>query len=158
MKPIKLPPKERLQELLIYDEKNGQLIWKTGKHVGKAIGRDGYGHVTVDGVKRQIHRIMWKISTGDEPDEIDHINKNKLDNRRCNLRSATKSQNQFNSRLRVDSSSGVKGVSFLKREKKWRVLITANKIRHAKMFKDFDTACEYATQLRQQLHGEFASQ
>lgn len=157
MTPLLLPPTTRLRELFHYDDTTGELFWKTGKRAGRSIGSKGYCHVTIDGRRRQIHRVMWKIVTGEEPAEIDHINKNKHDNRFVNLRSATKSQNQFNAKLRADSSSGVKGVSFLKRERKWRVLITANKNRHQKLFKDFDAACKYAKLLRKQLHGEFST-
>lgn len=52
--------------------------------------------------------------------EIDHINGDGLDNRRSNLRLCFKFQNQRNSKLRLCSSSGYKGVSFSKDRKKWR--------------------------------------
>lgn len=47
-----------------------------------------------------------------DSDMIDHKNGDGLDNRRCNLRAADNSHNQANSRIRVDSTSGVKGVHF----------------------------------------------
>lgn len=157
MKALKLPDLRRLNDLFVYNEKEGKLLRRDGSVSGSLAGRDGYGHVTVDGRKLQVHRVMWKLATGTEPEEIDHINRNKLDNRLCNLRSATKSENQFNAKLRRDSSSGVKGVSFLKRERKWRVLITAHGKRHEKLFTDFERACDYAKELRQNLHSTFAA-
>lgn len=51
--------------------------------------------------------------------EIDHINQNTFDNRRENLRVVTKSRNQHNSAIRVDNTSGVKGVSFNAQTGKW---------------------------------------
>lgn len=54
---------------------------------------------------------------------VDHINRNPLDNRRSNLRSANKSQNGANVGLRKDSTSGFKGVSFDKLKNKWKAYI-----------------------------------
>jgi hypothetical protein len=53
----------------------------------------------------------------------DHINHNKTDNRRCNLRVCTISQNTFNSKLRSNNTSGIKGVSYSKKSKKWMAQI-----------------------------------
>jgi hypothetical protein len=63
-----------------------------------------------------MHRLIVKAPVNRE---VDHINKNGLDNRRVNLRLATHSQNQGNSRIRKDNFSGYKGVSWHKKTKKW---------------------------------------
>lgn len=64
-----------------------------------------------------MHRqIMDKCPKGKE---IDHIDGNGLNNRRSNLRIVSKSQNQLNAGLRIDNSSGFKGVSWDKRHKMW---------------------------------------
>ncbi len=55
--------------------------------------------------------------------EVDHINHNRLDNRRCNLRIATKKENMANTRPTKLCTSGYKGVSFCKQTQKWRALI-----------------------------------
>lgn len=49
---------------------------------------------------------------------IDHLNREKLDNRKCNLRACTKSQNSFNS-FRKDNASGYRGVSWCRITNKW---------------------------------------
>lgn len=54
---------------------------------------------------------------------IDHQNGNGLDNRRANIRVATKSQNQWNRKLNENNSSGIKGVSWNKASKKWHATI-----------------------------------
>ena len=71
-----------------------------------------------------IHRLVNKTLDGFE---TDHINRNKLDNRRCNLRTADRSLNTRNHPLRISSKSGYKGIDFYKRVKKWRVRISINK-------------------------------
>lgn len=55
--------------------------------------------------------------------ETDHINANKLDNRRKNLRNVTHSQNQLHSRLPITNTSGIKGVTWDKKNKKWQAQI-----------------------------------
>jgi hypothetical protein len=52
--------------------------------------------------------------------DIDHIHGNTLDNRRCALRLATRSENLRNRRINRNSASGFKGVSWHKSERKWR--------------------------------------
>jgi len=55
--------------------------------------------------------------------KIDHLNCNKLDNRRVNIRICTDSDNMKNRLKQINNSSGFKGVSFYKRTKKWRAYI-----------------------------------
>jgi hypothetical protein len=57
---------------------------------------------------------------------IDHINHDKLDNRRCNLRICTNQQNMRNSKISIRNTSGVKGVYFNKHAKKYISIITLN--------------------------------
>ncbi len=58
---------------------------------------------------------------------VDHIDHNTLDNRRCNLRVCTQSQNQMNRGRPSNNTSGLKGVSWRKDRNKWRAQITVNK-------------------------------
>lgn len=55
--------------------------------------------------------------------EIDHINRNKLDNRRVNLRAISHSQNHFNTNIRPDNTSGYKGVTWGRKTRKWQAQI-----------------------------------
>jgi len=54
---------------------------------------------------------------------VDHKNRNPLDNRKENLRFCTSSQNSCNSKIAKSNTSGFKGISFIKKSKKWRVRI-----------------------------------
>lgn len=70
----------------------------------------------------KMHRVILGAKEGDI---CDHINMNKLDNRKSNLRLVTKAQNGQNHGLYSHNKSGVNGVSFDKEANKWRVIITA---------------------------------
>lgn len=69
-----------------------------------------------------MHRFLLNPEKGIE---VDHINHNGLDNRRCNLRLVTKSQNMMNRITNIGVSS-YKGVSFSKEKKKWSSQIKGN--------------------------------
>lgn len=68
-----------------------------------------------------MHRAINKTPKGFD---TDHVNQNKLDNRRCNLKTKTHSQNLFNTKLSRVNTSGVKGVSWYKQTKRWESYIT----------------------------------
>lgn len=118
------------------------------------LGSGGYAIRTEYNPKRTIymHRILFTVQTlfGDKLD-IDHINRNKLDNRRSNLRLATRSQNQFNRSATKRSSTGIKGVFWYKRKKKWISQIRINRVlKHLGYFdniKDAELAYQKASYL-----------
>jgi len=72
----------------------------------------------------RLHRIIMNCPKNKM---VDHINHDTLDNRKCNLRICTHSENIRNSRKRKNTSSIYKGVRFHKRDKKWIASITLNK-------------------------------
>jgi hypothetical protein len=91
------------------------------------------------------------------PAEIDHVNAHALDNRWANLRSATRTQNNRNTRIRKNNTSGYKGASWDARRQTWVAQITANRRNHR--LGDFSTAeAAHAAYCRaaERLHGEFA--
>ena len=67
-----------------------------------------------------LHQLLMGFTQGKE---VDHINLNTLDNRRCNLRICTHQQNQINQPVQKNNTSGVPGVSFYPPRKKFRARI-----------------------------------
>ncbi len=85
----------------------------------------GYAHGQVVGKMQRMHRVIAERAGIDCSDQIDHINRDKLDNQRENLRAATNSQNQANSK---DRKSGPKGAT-LRPSGRWQSQITVNGVR-----------------------------
>lgn len=83
-----------------------------------------------NGVKKffLMHRFILGLTCSYKEKEVDHINGNGLDNRRCNLRVATKSQNRCNSSKPRNNTSGYKGIGWRAERKKWCVRIGINKM------------------------------
>lgn len=73
-----------------------------------------------------MHRLINKTPKGFE---TDHINRNKLDNRKSNLRSVTQAQNRFNTGLQKNNTSGYKGVIWNKDKNIWFACIYKNRRR-----------------------------
>lgn len=86
---------------------------------------------------------------------VDHINGNRIDNRRENLRCATKAQNGMNSKVRKGRK--YKGVTYSKRLKKWTVSITASGKGHwVGVFASEVEAARAYNEAAKKMHGEFA--
>jgi len=98
-----------------FEYKNGVLFWKDGRSKGNQIGSadsSGYLQVKLNKKSVLVHRIIWMIFNDTSPVQIDHINRNRKDNRIENLRPATNMTNQHNAGIRKDNSSGVIGVNY----------------------------------------------
>jgi hypothetical protein len=80
---------------------------------------DGYWYGRIFYQQVLAHRVAWKIMTGVDPTEIDHIDGNRGNNKWSNLRDGTRSDNLRNVSLKRNNKSGSMGVSFSKRQQKW---------------------------------------
>lgn len=70
----------------------------------------GYIDTTINNITYKAHRLIYKLHTGLEPEEIDHVNRIRHDNRFENLRSVTRLQNARNMGMSKRNSTGCKGV------------------------------------------------
>lgn len=110
----------------------------------------GYCACWCCGKVRTVHALVCP-----DFDMVDHISRDKTDNRRCNLRAANKSTNAMNTGLAVDNTSGAKGVKFWKG--KWRATIQYQKeIINLGRFEKFDDAVSARNSAELALFGEFS--
>jgi hypothetical protein len=100
--------------------------------------------------KDYLHRFLMSPPKGME---IDHINRNPLDNRRCNLRIVSPGQNKQNTVARKTSTSGVRNVYWCSRIQRWTVQITiaGKRISHG-THHTIEEASAAAAQLRRKYH------
>jgi hypothetical protein len=118
--------------LSAFDYQDGQLIRKIGRinEIGSIAGcvhkGTGYIHIKIKAKVFKAHRLIFLYHYGYFPEFVDHIDGNKQNNRIENLREASKQENCQNQKVRWTNSSGVKGVSWHKVNKKWKVALCKN--------------------------------
>jgi hypothetical protein len=101
-----------------------------------------------------MHRFIMNPSKGLV---VDHLNGDTLDNRKCNLRVCTYSQNRMNSTKTIYNKSGYKGVYWHKLGKKWVSTIELNKTKHyLGLFYDIKEAAKAYNDAAIKFYGEFA--
>jgi len=116
-----------------------------------------HGHYVASGSGSNYISLSRLIMNAKPGEEVDHQHHDRLDHRKSNLRVCTKSQNQCNSRVRSDNKTGIKGVYWHKKTKKWKVELQKNRMRYPiGEFKDFEQAKAAAQKARIELHGEYA--
>ena len=132
-----------LKSVLSYDKDSGEFSWIKGNSRTTFPGQKAgslhpFGYVKirmkVDDCERSYmaHRLAWLYIYGDWPkNQIDHINRNRSDNRICNLRDVECFQNKQNSTKQSNNTSGVKGVYWHKKTKKYQVNIMVKGLRIA---------------------------
>ena len=104
-----------------------------------------------------IHRLIWVWHHGDWPEQLDHIDRNTLNNRIENLRAASASKNMMNRKMFTSNTSGCPGVSWHKLQKKWMAYVNVDKKRkNLGYFLDLDDAIKVSTEARKTYHGDFS--
>lgn len=102
----------------------------------------------------RMHKLIIGNSNGLE---IDHKNRNGLDNRRGNLRLATPAQNKYNVGIKKNNTTGYKGVFFVKKSNLYWAYIKADKKRiGGGCFKTPEEAAKKYNELALKYHGDFA--
>jgi hypothetical protein len=128
-----------LSDMCICDLETGEMRWKprsrelfasdricnswNSKYAGKPFGRinsQGYREGSIFCRQVQGHRVVFAIATGAWPvGQIDHGNRITSDNRPCNLSDVSQSINQRNRSKKANNTSGVTGVYWVERDKRW---------------------------------------
>jgi hypothetical protein len=101
---------------------------KTGDEAG-CVSPQGYRYLSFHGRATPAHRLAWLWVYGTwPPADVDHLNRDRLDNRIANLRSATRSENCHNVAAR--SASGLKGISAASKSASWhaRIMVSRKQI------------------------------
>lgn len=160
-----------LSEMVDYNPESGIFIWKyrtgneqhvnafntrfAGKECGSANG-NGYNHIRFTYKKKMFlikaHRLAWFVHTGRMPvGEIDHINRNRLDNRIQNLRDVSGLVNKRNQSMSSNNTSGATGITWTEPIKKWRARVgTGDGRKHIGYFEDIADAITALNEVRLQ--------
>jgi hypothetical protein len=134
-----------LKELLHYNPETGEFFWNkrdrehfksdrsmmswNTKYAGTTAGTiDGKGYIHISIFKKlyRAHRLAWLYVHNEFPENIDHMNRDKIDNRILNLRPATFKQNAGNSGIHAHNTSGYRGVSLNNKTGKYHAQIKIN--------------------------------
>jgi hypothetical protein len=184
-RPVKaLPSQDELRTLLRYEPETGKLFWRerqahqmkgidptrrewaarqfnsryAGKEAFTSSDKLGYRHGKINWLNYQAHRVIWKLVHGEDPQVIDHINRDPSDNRIVNLRNCTIAENSRNY-SKTNKASGYRGVCWVKRDKAWAARISngrGGKVSLGNFKNEVDAARAYDAAARS-LHGEFAT-
>lgn len=167
---VNIATDNEIRRSLSYDPKTGSFIWlvdrsfkvRAGDTAGCVHRKSGYVRIGISKAVYSAHHLAWFLMTGSwPPDEVDHRNRKRADNRWKNLRLAIRSQNMANAKKHVHSKrvmqSHLKGAYPTPDGKRWKAQIQANKKRH--YLGRFDTEEEahaaYCAAAKK-LHGVFA--
>lgn len=157
---VVLPPYE---EYLKYLPDEGTFIWikspkhniKIGDYAGNVTPRN-YLRIKLKGRSYSAQTIAWYLMTGDFKQNIDHIDRNTLNNKWNNLRVVTNSIQKFNRSTFKKSKSGHKGVQYIKQSNKWIARIQQNGKRFfIGSFNSKKEACDAYKITALNLYGEF---
>lgn len=136
---------------------------KTGRIRKPSLDAHGYYRVILNmdgnGYTRKIHRLVAQhfIENTENKPDVDHINRVKTDNRLCNLRWSTESENQMNKSKQSNNTSGITGISFHKLKNKWQAFIMINrKKKHLGYFQNKEEAIQKRKAAEIEFYGEFA--
>lgn len=123
----------------------GYLVNRVGARAGQRVGhsdKEGYHRVSLNRRKYYAHRLIWIWHYGEPPKVLDHIDRDKANNRIENLRPCSDSQNAANAPAGMRNTSGYRGVYFDIDRGKWtaRIRFTVDGVRHRHKIGRYDTA------------------
>ena len=164
------PHQHPIEDFIYYSEDLQELVWKerteeqepeprlrnsfnkrwANKPVVGSVTTNGYRQVSLYGKTYSYHHVVWFLKAGEWPSmQIDHINRDRLDNKFDNLRHVSASQNCRNSPLRSNNTTGVVGVA--KRGQSWGAYICGRSLGRFSEFEDV-VACRKAAEVKEGFH------
>jgi hypothetical protein len=157
---------ERLRELLRYEPETGRFFWleRSGRGIKKScsgslagnLNNTGYRRVTLDRKMYLEHRLAWFWVHGEWPEYIDHINRDRSDNRISNLRPCSMSENLMNTVVRKNNKTGITGIHWDSKNGKWQTYITKDRTRvHLGQFDHYGFAVMARRMAESELFGSF---
>lgn len=152
-----------VNELLEYAPELGGscLKWKVDRVYNKVKGKmagtlndQGYYQVRVNCRLHLAHRLVWLLNNGVWPaNQIDHMDRNRVNNQIGNLREATNAENGQNQKMRVDNTSGCTGVSWITQHRKWQAKIKLKgRYKHLGLFESKEDAANAYAMAKAELH------
>lgn len=147
----------------LFELRDGVLYWRVQIGRGRVgapagtVNSKGYLVTQVAGKIHLNHRLIYTLHKGRCPQTLDHIDGNPLNNRIENLRPASRSENNRNTKRYKNNTSGVKGVSWCERKQQWqaRIMVHGKSI-SLKYHDTIESAAAAVAAARKKYHGEYA--
>lgn len=152
-----------LRKLLRYEPETGKFYWlKTlsnsacaGKEAGTGKNSHGYHQIQINKKQYKVARLAWFYTHGVWPDQIDHINGNRSDNRIFNLRSVNKTTNTRNQRKpHSNNKLGIQGVTKKSHNKFYAEIKVNGKKIHLGSFNSANEASIAYQEAKRKYHAE----
>jgi len=162
-----------VRELLDYDQHTGEFTWKArerhwfksegsfkrwnnrfaGRFAGTiSKGMRGYQHLSIGvlGKLHKAHRLAFIYMGEALPDQVDHLNRDSLDNSWENLSASSARENMKNKSMFSNNTSGVTGVIWHKARDKWMARVNlGGRLKHLGLFTDLEEATEVVRAARE---------
>jgi len=146
---------DEVRELLFYDLETGIFTRKDGRVAGTTMST-GYREISVRNEKWLAHRLAFLYVEGFVPKYVDHVNQVKSDNRWCNLRECSHTENMRNTKVRSNSITQVRNVRKHIRSGLYHVVLKINGVRKSfGYYKELEQAALVAEHARAVNYGSF---
>ena len=163
---LPMPPYDELSKYLKYNPETGVGTWIVSPcnrikslTIAGCYNRMGYLDIKYKNKLYRGHRLFWYLQTKKDPSHftIDHIDQNKANNKFCNLRLATHTQQCQNVFIYKNNTTGVRGIRWREFRQRYeaRIVFDGKRIQLGS-FRTFDQAVAARQSKELELYGEFS--